>query len=159
MHHHRPPIVHTPIVPLLCLYVHQNTILWQELLSCELHSNQAAGMQHLYSNRPSALISRMASEHNIYSVVCTNGVYLMVLFSQHLGHYPSSSNFVCCYQQNGLTKRQKTIQEVGNRIHERTISLWFLGIILRVIRREVSGCNVYNTNPFQTTFAGGGGGG
>ncbi len=34
------------------------------------------------------------------------------------------------------------------RIHERTISLRFLGIILRVLRLEV-----YMTNQFQTTFA------
>jgi hypothetical protein len=36
------------------------------------------------------------------------------------------------------------------RIHERTISLRFLGIILRVLRLEVS---VYITNQFITTFA------
>jgi hypothetical protein len=29
----------------------------------------------------------------------------------------------------------------------------FLGIILRVLRLEVSVCNVYITNQFQTTFA------
>jgi hypothetical protein len=42
-------------------------------------------------------------------------------------------------------------------IHERTISLSFLGIILRVLKLEVSVYNVYITNQFQTTFAGGGG--
>ncbi len=43
-----------------------------------------------------------------------------------------------------------------SRIHERTISLRFLGIMLRVLRLEV-----YITNQYQTTFArwGGGGGG
>ena len=45
------------------------------------------------------------------------------------------------------------------RIHERTITLRFLGIILRVLRLEVSVYNVYITNQFQTTFAQGGGGG
>jgi hypothetical protein len=45
------------------------------------------------------------------------------------------------------------------RIHERTISLRFLGINLRVLRLEVSVYNVYITNQFQTTVAGGGGGG
>jgi hypothetical protein len=42
----------------------------------------------------------------------------------------------------------------GSRIHEGTISLRrFLGIILRVLRLEVSVYNVNITNPFQTTFA------
>jgi hypothetical protein len=45
-----------------------------------------------------------------------------------------------------------------SRIHERTISLRFLGIILRVIRLEVSVYNVFITNQFQPTFARGGGG-
>ncbi len=44
-------------------------------------------------------------------------------------------------------------------MHERTISLRFRGIILRVFRLEVSVYNVHITNQFQTTFAGGGGGG
>ncbi len=46
-----------------------------------------------------------------------------------------------------------------NRIHESTISLRFLGIILRVLRLEVSVYNVYITNQSQTTFAVWGGGG
>jgi hypothetical protein len=33
----------------------------------------------------------------------------------------------------------------------------FLGIIWRVLTLEVSVCNVYITNQFQTIFAGGGG--
>ncbi len=45
-----------------------------------------------------------------------------------------------------------------SRIHERTISLRFLDIILRVLRLEVSVYNVYITNQFQNTFAQGGGG-
>ncbi len=36
------------------------------------------------------------------------------------------------------------------------ILLWFLGIILRVVRLEVPEYNVYITNQFQTTFAQGG---
>ncbi len=43
------------------------------------------------------------------------------------------------------------------QIHERTISLRFLDIILRVLRLEVSVYNVNITNQFQTTFALGGG--
>jgi hypothetical protein len=48
-----------------------------------------------------------------------------------------------------------------SRIHERTISLRFPDIILRVLRLEVSVYNVYITNQFQTLllfFWGGGGG-
>ncbi len=50
----------------------------------------------------------------------------------------------------------KRIEEDWSRIHERTISLRFLSIILRVHRLEVSIYNVYITNQFQTTFATGG---
>jgi hypothetical protein len=45
------------------------------------------------------------------------------------------------------------------RIHERTISLRFLGITLIVPRLEISLYNDYITNQFETTFAHGGGGG
>jgi hypothetical protein len=40
-----------------------------------------------------------------------------------------------------------------SRIHERTISLSLLDIILRALRLEVSVYYVYITNQFQTTFA------
>ncbi len=50
---------------------------------------------------------------------------------------------------------------VGNtaaaQIHERTISLRFLGIILRVLILEVSLYKVYITNQFQTICSGAGG--
>jgi hypothetical protein len=42
--------------------------------------------------------------------------------------------------------------------HEQTISLRFLGIILRVLRLEVSKYNIYITNKFQATLAHGEGG-
>jgi hypothetical protein len=45
-----------------------------------------------------------------------------------------------------------------SRTHKRTIGLRFLGIILRVLRLEVSVYNVYITNQFQTNFAREGGG-
>jgi hypothetical protein len=45
------------------------------------------------------------------------------------------------------------------RQFERTISLRFLGIILRVLRLEVFVYNVSITNQFQINFAWGGGGG
>ncbi len=48
-------------------------------------------------------------------------------------------------------------QQSRSRIHERTISLRFLGIILKVLRIEVSVSNMYITNKLQTTFAQGGG--
>jgi hypothetical protein len=44
-----------------------------------------------------------------------------------------------------------------SRIHERTNSLRFMGIIWRVLRLEVSVYNVYITNQFQATAQGGGG--
>jgi hypothetical protein len=40
-----------------------------------------------------------------------------------------------------------------SQIHERTISLRGLGIILRVLRLEVSVYNIYITNLLQKTFA------
>jgi hypothetical protein len=43
-------------------------------------------------------------------------------------------------------------RQYRRRIHELTISLRFLGIILRVLRLEVSVYNVYITNQFQITF-------
>jgi hypothetical protein len=46
----------------------------------------------------------------------------------------------------------------GSIIHKGTISLRFLGIILRVLRLEVSVYNVNITNEFQTTIAKGEGG-
>jgi hypothetical protein len=49
--------------------------------------------------------------------------------------------------------------QTRSRIHERTISLRFLAVILRVLGLEVSVYIVYITNQFQTTFARGGGGG
>jgi hypothetical protein len=39
-----------------------------------------------------------------------------------------------------------------NLIHECKITLRFLGILLRVVKLEVSKQNVYITNQFQTTF-------
>ncbi len=45
-----------------------------------------------------------------------------------------------------------------SRIHERTTSLGFLDIILRVLMLDVSVHNVYIANQFQTTFFFGGGG-
>ncbi len=45
-----------------------------------------------------------------------------------------------------------------SRIHEHTISLMFLGIILRVLRLAISVYNVYITNRSLTNFARGGGG-
>ncbi len=49
IYHHRPTIVmYTSLSSLYCAYT-PNTILWQKMLSRELLSTQAAGMQHLYS--------------------------------------------------------------------------------------------------------------
>ncbi len=46
--------------------------------------------------------------------------------------------------------------ESRSRIHERTMSLKFLGITLRVLRLVVSLYNINITHQFQTTFAQGG---
>jgi hypothetical protein len=51
-----------------------------------------------------------------------------------------------------------SIAQTGSRFHERKSSLRLMGIILRVLRLEVSVNNVYISNQFQTTFAQGGGG-
>ncbi len=55
---------------------------------------------------------------------------------------------VCCsigntiYVCGGGGGLRSTFRVSRSRIHERTISLRFLGIILRVLRREVSAYNV-----------------
>ncbi len=49
-----------------------------------------------------------------------------------------------------LTNMEKALV-YWSRIHERTISLRFLGIILRPLRFEVSLYNVYIKNQYQTT--------
>jgi hypothetical protein len=54
---------------------------------------------------------------------------------------------VICSQRDSIPKVH------GSRIHERTTSLSFLGIILRVLGREDSLYNVYITDQFQTIFA------
>ncbi len=51
------------------------------------------------------------------------------------------------------------LAEIWSRIHERTILLRFVGMILWVLRFEVSVYSVYITDQFQTTFFSGGGGG
>jgi hypothetical protein len=52
----------------------------------------------------------------------------------------------------------KHARETRNRIHERTISLRVLGIILRVLRLEVSVSNVDLTNNFKPLLLPRGGG-
>jgi hypothetical protein len=52
-----------------------------------------------------------------------------------------------------------TVLDTERRIHERTISLGFLGITLRVLKLEVSVYKVYTTNSFKQLLLKGGGGG
>jgi hypothetical protein len=76
---------------------------------------------------------------------------LFVLFGVPLRH-----PFPCCSASAGLagdrrannfgTSRPKS----RSRIHERTVSLRFLGIILRVLKLEVSVYNGYNYKPVST---------
>ncbi len=67
-----------------------------------------------------------------------------------------SGNLSGARTQNIFHHRTNWIRENRSRIHEHTISLRFLGIILRVLRFEVSVYYVYITNQFQITFAQGG---
>jgi hypothetical protein len=55
-----------------------------------------------------------------------------------------------------LIENHLAARTVLRPIHEHTILLRFLGMILRVLRLEVSVYNVDITNQFQTTFAQGG---
>jgi hypothetical protein len=52
--------------------------------------------------------------------------------------------------------RDREAEGTRSKIHEHTISLRFLGIILRVQGLEVSEYNVYITSQFLTTFDQGG---
>ncbi len=64
----------------------------------------------------------------------------------------------CCHPVLAVKSRYAPANR--SRIHERIIALRFLGIILIVLRLEVSIDNVNITHQFQTTFAeeeGGGG--
>ncbi len=78
----------------------------------------------------------------LLAAIYIDGNNTLLLFIIHEGER-GDCLFICRFPQS------------WSRIHERTISLRFLGIILRVLRLEVSICNVYITNQFQTTFAGG----
>ncbi len=68
------------------------------------------------------------------------------------------STFLCVAWGCAVVEKKKN-HTTGAIHHECIISLRFLGIILRGLRIEVSVYNVYITNNFQPTFAGGGGGG
>ncbi len=61
---------------------------------------------------------------------------------------------VCKYAMHYAAIRMKYVLSFLYRdgIHVSTISFRFLGIILRVLRLEVSVYKVYITNQFQTTF-------
>ncbi len=83
----------------------------------------------------------------------------------------SSQNLLSTYSSHGVRVKIVYIYELRfvllepphpafrSRIHESKISLRFLGIILRVLRVEVSVYNVYVTNQFLTHFEQEGGGG
>ncbi len=65
----------------------------------------------------------------------------------------------CMHAISVVTEMYINAYQARSRIHDHAISLRFLGIILKVLRLEVSVCNVYMTNKFQNTFAWEGGGG
>jgi hypothetical protein len=64
----------------------------------------------------------------------------------------------CLYRQRSPHSNTVCWYEYRSRIHERTISLRFLGIILSVLRFEDFVYHVYIINQFQTSFAIVGGG-
>jgi hypothetical protein len=66
--------------------------------------------------------------------------------------------FVPITSKNSTSGLAESRSRIHEKIHELTISLRFLGIILRVLRLEVSIYNIYIPNQFQNTFARGRGG-
>ncbi len=85
-------------------------------------------------------------------------IYLFIIMEIMLTHISYTSYIIGRSIEVRITGETSSCTKLSrSRIHERTISLKFLGIILRVFRLEVSVYNIY----FQTTFAqvGGGGGG
>jgi hypothetical protein len=75
------------------------------------------------------------------------------------GQTPLVSNTCVPFQEHTSLNTYPVLKNIcpvcWSGIHERTIWLRFLGIIIRL---EVSVYNVYSKNQFQTTHAGGGGG-
>ncbi len=69
---------------------------------------------------------------------------------------PEVSGVASCGGMYRVPTHTQVNMQYRSRIHERTISLRFLGIILRVVKHEVSVHNVYITNKFRTTFNQGG---
>ncbi len=69
---------------------------------------------------------------------------------QNHGNSCSWILLIICTNQN--RKIFTFLYAVSREVHEHTISLRFLGIILRVFRLEVSASNVYIANQFQATF-------
>jgi hypothetical protein len=72
--------------------------------------------------------------------------------------WTSGSSFKYCIRDKQLALVILSLNSLlyWSRIHEHTISLGFLGMILRVLRLEFSVYNFYITTQFQTTFARGG---
>ncbi len=73
--------------------------------------------------------------------------------------YCMAATMMFCSDASILEHENNAISENWRRIHKHTISLRFLGKILRALRLEVFTYNVYLTNQFQATFAQGGLGG
>ncbi len=124
--------------------------------------------RHVYCNRRHLALFELLTSY-----------WFQVLHQEHLYKYIDCKHFlqssIFCHTSNERIKMFKipaTHEKVPfrlcldmraarfctqyrSRIRELTISLRFLGIILRVLRLEVSVFNVYITNQFQPTFAGG----
>ncbi len=109
----------------------------------------------------------------VLQVFINNGQELLAMFFLHLNNNGLTAvleslagdidTVIPLLEKQRLTRRLDSIQlrALGSRsrIHERTIYLRLLCIILRFLRLEVSVYNVYITNQFQTNFSRGGGGG
>jgi hypothetical protein len=108
---------------------------------------------------PCVLISLTASTAPSYSRKRVLKLSKFLLLKKHIIY----NNLLGCMQLMRFTRKLMILEDISggsdqsrSRIHERTISVRFLGNFLRILRLEVSVYNFYITNQFQTTFAQGG---
>ncbi len=102
----------------------------------------------------------------ITQVVCRRAILCAPTVAYILGNYSFQNPVFCnciisnyCTDEHVIVRTHESTSETRSRIHGRTISLRFLGIVLRDFRLQVSLYNVYVKNQFQTSFARGWGGG
>jgi hypothetical protein len=88
----------------------------------------------------------VALQHSLAILPCANEKIISIFFFIAI-HRAGWDSFLYVFER---------VPDTRSRIHERTTSLRFLGIILRVLKLEVSVYNVYFSNHL---LQGGGGGG